>query len=94
MKIDKKLLILEPVDLAAANWQATRHKGPAIVRGESADQAREIAKEKLCIAVERTAPGQDTLFCPWGMEEDVTCSEYTGGDYSIEGEPDLLSPRT
>ena len=72
----------------AASW----HKDYVVARAISADDARELAKAHLSVAVLK-ATGRDTLFSPWTQERVVTCTEFEGLDFTQEGEPGILYPK-
>ena len=70
--------------------EASWHKDYAIIRAASADDARELAKAHLSIAVERRK--SDTVISPWGQHDVVSCVAYDGSDFESEGRPSILHP--
>ena len=45
MEIDMAIWRLTPVDLDDPSWEASSHRGYAIIRAENEDAAREIAQQ-------------------------------------------------
>lgn len=57
-----KIYKLEPYadTLDSLHWQASTYQGPVTIRAATEDRARMIAMQAFGIAVEVTAPGQET----------------------------------
>lgn len=62
-----KIYKLEPYadTLDSLHWQASTYQGPVTIRAATEDRARMIAMQAFGIAVEVTAPGQETAVNPW-----------------------------
>lgn len=68
-----RLWRLDPVDLAHPDWEASIHRGPAVVRAPDERSARWVATFAFVIATSRR-PGEDTRINPWRQPERVTAT--------------------
>lgn len=76
---------LTPIDPNHRDWEASYHKGPCLVYAANELAAREAVTLEF---VRMTKPklGGDTIHCPWGNPERVTCIEIH--DMSAEPPPE------
>lgn len=81
---------LTPVDLSDPNWQASSHRGPAIVRAPDEQSARELAQSAFGVATRfRHHP---RLVAPWMRAELVHASHIEDRRFDPEGPSRVLVP--
>jgi hypothetical protein len=78
---------LIPVDLQATAWRATVYKGPVVVRAESEQQARELARRDFSDAALPLAAADDP---PWTRPEVVRAEPLDDPRYPAAGRPEIL----
>ena len=84
---------LEPIDTSNDNWEASAHKGPALIRAADELQARTIAARAFYKAAERPPIlGSELAINPWNKVELVSCSRATDTDFPEEGQDGVLEP--
>ncbi|WP_133406535.1 hypothetical protein [Parashewanella tropica] len=88
-----KLWTLEVLNPNSADWEASTHKGAIIVRAETEKAARYQASLKYFIATERVT-GEQVKANPWNQSNLVSCNEYSGNRYEIEGSAGVLATET
>ena len=59
---------LSPVDLLDPNWEASSHRGPAIVRARDEGAARAIAEKAFAVKT-GFPPGQGIRVPPWNRPQ-------------------------
>ena len=82
---------LSPVDLSDPNWQASAHRGVAIVRAENEEEARKLAQQAFGVKT-RFAPGGGIIAPPWQRAELVAAEILPDSPYDPEGAPEVLQP--
>lgn len=82
---------LSPVDLSDPCWEASSHRGPAVVRAPGEDLARDTA-EKAFAAKSRFVPGQGLRVPPWKRPELVRCELIDHPFHAAEGPTEVLEP--
>lgn len=82
---------LSPIDLSDPNWEASAHRGPAIVRAEDEEEARNLAQETFGVKT-RFAPGAGIIAPPWQRAELVTAEIVTDSPFEPEGPAEVLQP--
>jgi hypothetical protein len=83
--------LLTPVDLDDPNWQASAHRGPAVVRAPNAAKARALAAEAFDVKT-GFPPGQAVRAPPWLREHLVTAEQIRDPRFAEAGPPELLEP--
>jgi hypothetical protein len=86
-----KLWILKVLDQKSADWEASTHKGEVIVRAVSENSARNEASKEFFIATKHVK-GETVKANPWSQSELVSCNEYSGCEYQVEGQSGVLIP--
>lgn len=82
---------LLPVDLADPNWEASSHRGAALVRAPSEETAREAAQKALGLKIGYPI-GRGITAPPWKRSQLVR-AELTHDDrYDPEGPTEVLEP--
>jgi len=82
---------LIPIDLEDRNWEASSHRGLAIVRAPSEASARETAEEAFGIPI-RFPPGKGSRVPPWLRSEIVRAEIIENPVYPVEGPTEVLEP--
>jgi len=82
---------LSPVDLSNPNWEASAHRGVAIVRAENEEEARKLAQQAFGVKT-RFAPKAGIIAPPWQRPEHVTAEIVSNSPYDREGPPEVLQP--
>jgi hypothetical protein len=82
---------LSPIDLLDANWEASSHRGVAIVRALDEAAARAAAAEAFDVAT-RFPPGAGVRVPPWGRPTLVKAEQITDRRYDPEGPVQVLDP--
>jgi hypothetical protein len=82
---------LTPLDLLDPNWEASSHRGIAIVRAPDEADAR-ITAAKAFDAKTRFRPGEGQRFPPWKRPTLVKVERIEDPRYEAEGPPAVLDP--
>jgi hypothetical protein len=82
---------LIPVDLLDPNWDASSHRGVAIVRAPDEAAARGAAAEAFDVAT-RFPPGAGVRVPPWGRATLVHAEQITDPRYDPDGPVQVLDP--
>jgi type II secretory pathway component HofQ len=82
---------LEPCDLNDPNWEASTHRGTAIVRAPSEAAARETAEKAFGVKT-RFAPGKGLHLAPWLRPQLVDAKIIENTIYAEEGPDEVLEP--
>jgi hypothetical protein len=82
---------LVPVDLDDPNWQASSHRGVAVVRAPSEKTARETAEAAFGVAT-GFRPGKGMRIPPWIRPELVRAEIIDRPAYPMEGPTEILEP--
>ncbi len=82
---------LTPIDLLDPNWDASSHRGPAIVRAPDEAAARAAAAEAFDVAT-RFPPGAGVRVPPWTRASLVKAEEITDRRYDLQGPVQILDP--
>ncbi len=82
---------LEPCDLRDANWEASSHRGPVIVRAPSETAAREMAERAFGVKT-RFTPGKGLHVPPWRRPHLVHARIIESATYPAEGATEILEP--
>ena len=82
---------LIPIDLDDPNWEASAHRGLAVVRAPSETAARESAKAAFDVST-RFRPGKGTRIPPWTRPEMVRAEIIDSPMYPVEGPTEVLEP--
>jgi hypothetical protein len=82
---------LTPIDLLDANWEASSHRGIAIVRAPDEAAARAAAAESFDVAT-RFLPGAGLRVPPWSRATLVRAEEITDCRYDPHGPVQILDP--
>ena len=83
--------LLTPVDLDDPNWEASSHRGPAVVRAPNEDKARAVAAEAFDVKT-GFRPGQGQLFPPWRRAALVTAQRVSDPRFIEDGPTELVEP--
>ena len=84
-----KLWILQVIDNKSLDWEASTYRGEVIVRAVSESSARDEATQRFVIATRRVI-GAPVKTTPWSQRELVSCNEYTGHEYQVDGPSGVL----
>lgn len=82
---------LIPIDLDDPNWEASSHRGLAVVRAPSEAAARETAEAAFGVAT-RFSPGKGMKLPPWTRSELVRAEVIDSPLYPAEGPSEVLEP--
>lgn len=82
---------LIPTDLADPNWQASSHRGLAVVRAPNEHAARKVAQAAFDVAT-HFPPGDGARFPPWSSPTLVKAEEIEDARYDAKGPTELLEP--
>jgi len=82
---------LTPIDLLDPNWEASSHRGPAIVRASDEAAARAAAAEAFDVAT-RFPPGAGMRTPPWTRASLVKAEEIIDRRYDAHGPTQILDP--
>jgi hypothetical protein len=82
---------LTPVDLDDPSWEASSHRGAAIIRAESEDAAREIAQQAFGVKT-RFPPQHRIVSTPWKRAELVRAEHVSDARFEEEGPAQVLFP--
>ena len=82
---------LTPIDPTDPNWEASSHRGPAVVRADDEDEARHVAQEAFGVKT-RFVPGKGVLAPPWLRPNLVRVEEIEDERFDPEGPTEVLDP--
>lgn len=82
---------LTPIDLEDPNWEASAHRGLAVVRAPSEASAREAAEKEFGVQT-RFPPGKGMRVPPWLRSELVRAEIIDSPLYAAEGPTEVLEP--
>ncbi len=82
---------LSPIDVLDPNWEASSHRGMAIVRAPDEAAARDAAAKAFDVAT-RFPPGAGVRVPPWGRATLVRAERITDPRYDPEGPVAVLDP--
>ena len=82
---------LTPLDLRDPNWEASSHRGIAIVRARDEADARATAAQAFDVKT-RFAPAKGQRVPPWNRSELVNIELIDDKRYDAEGPPAVLEP--
>ncbi len=82
---------LTPLDLLDPNWEASSHRGPAIVRAPDEAAARAVAAEAFDVAT-RFPPGTGVRVPPGTRASLVKAEQITDRRYDPDGPVQVLDP--
>ncbi|HLB81022.1 MAG TPA: hypothetical protein VJJ77_11020 [Dongiaceae bacterium] len=82
---------LTPLDLTDRNWEASSHRGMAIVRAPDAQAARDAAQRAFGVKT-RFRPGAGMTPPPWERDELVKAESVADPRYDPEGPTEVLEP--
>jgi hypothetical protein len=83
-----KVWRLHPVDPGAEAWRGSTHRGPALVRAETAERARQPASARFAGG----ASGRSTAAPPWQDDGMVRAEVADERRYPHEGPEGVLDP--
>ena len=90
-EFDMPIWQLTPIDLDDPSWEASSHRGPAIIRAASEGAAREIAQEAFGVKTGFRL-GDGIIAPPWKRAGLVRAEKITDPRYEKNGPSELLSP--
>jgi hypothetical protein len=82
---------LSPVNLDDPSWEASSHRGAAVIRAENENEAREIAQEAFGVKT-GFRPRRRIIAPPWKSTELVHAEHVSDPRFEEEGPAELLSP--
>lgn len=82
---------LTPIDLTDPNWEASSHRGAAVVRAPNEGVARKAAAEAFNVAT-RFPPRDGAKFPPWLSPVLVRAEETREERYERKGPTEVLDP--
>jgi hypothetical protein len=82
---------LTPIDPSDPNWQASSHRGMAVVRAPNEAAARAAAAEAFDVAT-RFPPTGGAKFPPWNSPALVKAERIDNPRYEAEGPTEILDP--
>ncbi len=82
---------LTPIDLLDPNWQASSHRGMAIVRAPDEAAARAAAAQAFDVAT-RFPPGTPVRVPPWTRDALVKAEAVEDQRYDPRGPTQVLEP--
>lgn len=82
---------LTPVDLSDPNWEASSHRGPAVVRAASEAAARAAAAASFDVPT-HFPPRGGAKFPPWLSPSLVRAEEIEDPRYEAKGPTEVLDP--
>ncbi len=82
---------LTPLDLLDPNWDASSHRGVAIVRARTETDARNTAAKAFDTKT-RFRPGEGQKFPPWKRPALVRVEPIEDARYEAEGPAAVLDP--
>ena len=82
---------LIPIDLSDPNWEASAHRGPAVVRAPTEEAARAAAAKAFDIAI-RFPPRTPVRVPPWTRATLVRAEPIDDARYDARGPTQVLDP--
>ena len=82
---------LTPVDLLDPNWEASSHRGAAVVRAPDEGAAREAAAHAFDVST-RFPPRGGAKFPPWRSPAMVRAAPIVDARYEADGPIEILIP--
>ena len=82
---------LTPIDPSDPNWQASSHRGMAVVRAPDEATARAAAAEAFDVPT-RFPPTAGAKFPPWNSPALVKAERIDNPRYEAEGPTEILDP--
>lgn len=82
---------LTPIDLSDPDWEASSHRGLAIVRADDEEAAREAAQEAFGVKT-GFRPGEGIKAPPWKRPALVEAERIKDARYDPEGPTEVLDP--
>jgi hypothetical protein len=82
---------LTPIDLLDANWNASSHRGPVVVRARDEKAARALAAKMFGVAT-RFPPLAGVQAPPWTRRDCVTAERIKDERYPARGPAEILDP--
>ena len=82
---------LSPIDLTDPSWEASTHKGAAIVRAPDEHTARAAASIAFALAT-LVVHGRRTIIPPWRYAGLVSAERVAGIRWPEEGKIEILDP--
>lgn len=82
---------LIPIDLDDPNWEASSHRGLAVVRAPSEASVREAAETAFGVPT-RFSPGKGMRVPPWMRSELVRAEIIDSPLYPADGPTEVLEP--
>jgi hypothetical protein len=82
---------LTPIDLSDPNWEASSHRGAAVVRAPDEDAARAAAGKAFDLPT-RFPPRGGAKFPPWHSRALVEARRIEDPRYEAEGPIEILDP--
>jgi hypothetical protein len=82
---------LTPIDLADTNWEASSHRGVAIVRAPDEEGARDAAKNAFGVKT-RFQLGAGVKAPPWKRASVVKAEMIDDPRYELDGPAEVLEP--
>lgn len=82
---------LTPLDLDNPNWEASSHRGPAIVRAGNEHEARAVAAQAFDVKT-GFRPGEGMRFPPWTRPILVKAERVNDPRFDGEGPAAVLEP--
>lgn len=82
---------LIPTDLADPNWEASSHRGAAVVRAPNEEAARKAAAEAFDVPT-HFPPRAGAKFPPWHSPALVRAEQIEDARYEAKGPTEVLDP--
>jgi hypothetical protein len=82
---------LQPLDLSDPNWEASSHRGVAIVRAPDEETAREEVERAFGVKT-RFSPGGGVKAPPWKRASLVLAARIRHQRYEEDGPTEVLEP--
>jgi len=82
---------LTPIDLDDPSWEASSHRGAAVVRAENEDAAREIAQRAFGVKT-GFRPQRRVIAPPWKSSKLVRAEHVRDPRFKEEGPAEVVSP--
>ncbi len=79
-----------PGDPQNLQWQVSTYQGEVIIRAESEQRARDLLG--YCFWRTGQSGSANMAGPPWNRPNLVSASEYTGGEFPLQGEEEILAP--
>jgi hypothetical protein len=83
---------LTPIDLSDPNWEASSHRGPAVVRAPNEAVARKTAAAAFDVPTHFPLGG-GAKFPPWGSPALVKVEKIKDARYEVKGPTEILDSR-